>query len=682
MKRRISALFLVLLTALTLSSCGFFSFVVERLTKITISDDNASYLIGQIYANDNSLSITGTYSDDSTKELKLSDVNVSLTCEGTSYSVSKAFSTAGDYKLSVTKDNVKSNEITFTVFQEAQYVTSMTASGVHEMYVGNITNLSLQVEPSYFTVEINATSSNDEVAIVSKTNKTSFKVSALAEGEVDITFRALRAEEDYVTVSHHIAVAQKQTVDMEYTYHDLKQNNYYNTPGFPLSGTQQILVVPVWLTDSTSYVKTASKNNVLSDISKVYFGSKSETGWHSVSTFYNEESSGALDLQGKVSGWWECGLSSTTVSGYKNSNTLAIAAADWYFQSNPTDSRKNYDNNNDGYIDSIMLIYAAPDYQILTSLGDNMWAYCFWAQDPNQKSTTNPGVNTYFWASYDFMYGSNTALNRTGNSYCNGDTSHCTLDAHTYIHEMGHVLGLDDYYDYSKTNKLNPAGGFSMQDSNVGGHDAFSVTALGWSNVYIPNKSCELTISDFQQSRQVVILSPSWNAYNSPFDEYLLLELYTPTGLNKFDSDYQYSGVYPQGPNSVGIRLWHVDARLLRSGSFTTNCGLSNVRGAFNNTSTTSENGGRTCEAGAAYQNYNLLQLIRNNKTTTTQTTNSLSAADLFRQGSSFSQSSYSSQFPNGTMLNSNVELGWTFSVSYIAEDNGVYKATINFVKA
>ena len=673
---------LLFAATLTLTSCTFFSFVTGRLASLKISDENISYLLGQKYSSDNALTITATYEDETTKTLTLDEVTPTLTCEGQTYNYRNAFTVPGEYTLKVSKDGIESNEINFTVFEEVQYISSFTIDGENSMYVDGITILTVDVTPTYFTVALEATSSNNEIARVSKTGKTEFTVSALAEGEVDITISGKNSESTYYEKVHHLSITKKTTTDMAYTYADVKNNNYYNTPGFPLSGSPKILIVPVWFTDSNNYIKNSSKSNVISDIRKAYFGTKSETGWNSVSSYYEEESSGELTIDGTVSSWWECGLTSAMVSQYKNSNTLAIGAADWYFQNNPSDSRKNYDANNDGYIDSIMMIYASPDSQVITSYGENMWAYCFWVQDSNQRSDLNPGVNTYFWASYDFMYGNNTAYSRTGNTYYNGDTSHCTIDAHTFIHEMGHVLGLDDYYDYAPLeSRFNPAGGFSMQDNNVGSHDPFSLTALGWTSVIIPTGNCELTLSDFQTSRQVILLSASWNNLDSPFDEYMLLELYSATGLNKFDSDYQYRNVYPQGPNDVGVRLWHVDARLVKSYSFTVDAGQQGVRGAFNNTSLLDDDGGRTCEAGAAYQNFNLLQLIRNNSSSTTQEKADLRSSDLFKEGSSFAQSNFSQQFPNGNKLNKNVTLGWQFSVTKILNDEGVNKATISFVR-
>ena len=49
---------------------------------------------------------------------------------------------------------------------------------------------------------------------------------------------------------------------------------------------------------------------------------------------------------------------------------------------------------------------------------------------------------------------------------------------------------------------------------------------------------------------------------HSPFDEYLLIEFYTPTGLNEKDSLAKYAGVYPQMFQTNGIKIYHIDSRL------------------------------------------------------------------------------------------------------------------------
>ena len=279
------------------------------------------------------------------------------------------------------------------------------------------------------------------------------------------------------------------------------------------------------------------------------------------------------------------------------------------------------------------------------------------------------------------MYGSEVVASRTGKSntkYGGGDTSHCSIDTHTFIHEMGHMFGLEDYYDYSKNN-YSPAGGFSMQDANVGGHDPFSSFALGWGKAYIPTTSITIDLKSFVQSGEMIILSPSWNTGNSAFDEYLIIEYFTAEGLNALDTTYAYMKsarkTYPTGTKNSGIRVWHVDARLLytRTGEWSAN----------NVTTNPKETGGRVtlmmmntyydnteqslayCSPlGVNYANYNLLQLIRNDKTATYKPKNYVKDSDLFHMGDTFSMDAYKKQFVNSNKLNSNKSLGFTFTVN------------------
>ncbi len=468
---------------------------------------------------------------------------------------------------------------------------------------------------------------------------------------------------------------------MQYRYSDVAKNNYYPIDSFVTSGSPKVLLIPIWFTNSSTYISTSNREKVRSDIQKAYFGSKEDTGWHSVASYYEEESNGQLTIQGTVSNWYEVGKSSSSYepedTGGSATVELVKSATDWYFSNNPGESKYDYDYDDDGYLDAVVLIYAAPDYG---SLGDdsksNLWAYCFWVQEAKDAEKITP--NVFFWASYDFMYQNGTkASNRTGkSSYGAGDNRYCTLDAHTFIHEFGHVMGLDDYYDYSTSNKSYPAGCFSMQDYNVGGHDPFSVMAFGWADPYIPTSSCEITIGAFQKTHDLILLSPSFNSANSPFDEYLLLELYTPTGLNKFDTDHTYcnSDVYA-GPSNTGIRLWHVDSRLFSVKNDYLDKQVYNPTGlkvlqVISNTPERAE--------VEDYKDYKLLHLIRNDKSENAKGKDKIVNSDLFKNGSTFSMSSFSNAFVNGTKLNNNKTLGWSFSVSITGSgENATAKITL-----
>ena len=223
-----------------------------------------------------------------------------------------------------------------------------------------------------------------------------------------------------------------------------------------------------------------------------------------------------------------------------------------------------------------------------------------------------------------------------------------------------------------------------MQDHNVGGHDAFSVMAFGWADPYIPTNSCDITINDFQSSRDMILLTPDWNNYNSPFDEYLLLELFSPTGLNYIDCTYSYGG-YGRGPSVAGISLWHVNATVIAASvssmSLTTNANQNGLLQAFNNTSDAETRSCYGTYIDEDYQQFNLLQLIRAGGAGNGY----LSQNDLFRQGASFSmnQSKFTSQFVNGSTLDLNGNLGWSFSVTTITDNgNDTYSATIHLTRS
>ena len=473
------------------------------------------------------------------------------------------------------------------------------------------------------------------------------------------------------------------------SYADYIDNNAYPLSMTPSIGTAQLLVIPVWFTDSNNFISEAKKESVRQDIEKSYFGSDEDVGWKSVKTYYEQESMGSLTINGKVSEWYECGSSYTSYAvdpatdnnGAPKTSALVESAVDWYFNSNTGDFRRNYDRNGDGYLDGVMLIYAAPDSQTLDRDDyANLWAYCFWIQDTKKQKPASPGVNAFFWASYDFIYGSEIASSRTGKKYGAGDTKHCNLDSHTYIHEMGHMFGLEDYYDYSD-HKYQPAGGFSMQDHNVGGHDPFSSYALGWGKAYVPTDTITIDLKAFADTGEMILLKANGVARNTPFDEYLLLEYYTPTGLNEFDTTYKYMSTYgkdyPIATKDSGIRLWHVDARLVAgtvSGNklvwnpskITTDVNTPRITLAMSNTYMNSSYVSVLAEYDSKYADYNILQLIRNNTTATYKPREKdfFVTGALFKAGDTFTMERYKTQFVNEGKMNTNTDLGFSFTVN------------------
>lgn len=527
-------------------------------------------------------------------------------------------------------------------------------------------------------LEIEAKYSNGETKLVSyNENKDDFTFSISLDKLLETSDHTIELIYKEKTASFDIDVTEVSKIEktkLSYTYDDYTKNNAYNIDNCPLQGSPKLLIIPVWFNDSNNFIIESKKEEVRNDIEKAYIGTSEETNWNSVKSYYETESQNKIKLSATVTEWYEIDNSYTEYAPESKVDltmSLVKKASDNYFSNHSTDKRKNYDSNGDGYLDGVMLIYAAPDYD---SLGNdsykNLWAYCYWTGAISSK--TNPSANAFFWASYDFLYGSN-AKEKTGSSYGRGFTQNgITIDTHCFIHEMGHVFGLEDYYDYSSFGYC-PAGGFSMQDMNVGGHDPYSVMAYGWADPYIPNDSMTISIGDFQSTHDVILLA-NHSISDSPFDEYLLLEYYTPTGLNEHDSKYTYRYVYPHGPSKGGIRLWHVDARLYsyNQGQMTTNPTDGGVYHALSN----SYDSNHGSILGEEYYNYNILQLIRNDTYATYTPRDSLVETDLFKAGNTFDMQTYSSQFVNGSKMNDNNPLGWSFKVEYTNESKAIITLT------
>ena len=550
------------------------------------------------------------------------------------------------------------------------YATTQTAIGLYKSSdsapVATLSSLSITTPPTktnYLVGEnlnlsgmiVTATYSDNSTGIISSQNYTANPTNGSilsTTGSVVITVSytyigITKNATTTVTVSESSANYTVKT--MNYDYQDYMNNNYYsNVDSMPSTGNVNLLVIPVQLQNYSMTEATRSR------IQKAYFGTEEETGWHSVASFYSEESHGRLNITGVVSPIYSTSYGASITQA--QTTTLVSTATNWYKTNYSTQNGTEFDSDSDGFIDGVVLIYSAPNY---TSNNDNLWAYCYWTN--NTKNTTSPTAKTFFWASYDFM----------------DESANASIDAHTYIHEAGHLMGLDDYYNYDNNSNYGAAGAFNMQDYNVGEHDPYSRVSLGWIDPIVPTGSTSLTI----EPGEAIILSPNDLSSNSPFDEYLILDVYSPTGLNLFDSTYKYGGsssMYPKGPNVTGIRVWHVDARLMQNYYSGTPTLTSTITAGNDYTHAMSNSTGEDYGSiYSGYRNYKLLHLLQNGGTNTYVGGGQFSAEDVWTAGESFSMSSYASFFVNSGKLNSNLSLPYSFSVTAI---NGT-SVTLSIVK-
>lgn len=454
------------------------------------------------------------------------------------------------------------------------------------------------------------------------------------------------------------SAAESSSVDLgydtpssiRYTYHDLKQSSFTTT--LNSVGQQKLLVVPVEFTDfKADDIDQAQGSKLKKTIDTAFFGASSETAWESVASYYHKSSYGKLTLTGEVTDWLSLDISATDLRNktyYADPSYYVIEA---FYSTVDADLLKAYDQDHDGDIDALCFIYAVPSGKY----GDVFWAYAYWY--PALADIDKPTPAAYMWASYDFMY----------EGY--GETA---IDAHTYIHEVGHLLGLDDYYNYDSTSKLTPAGHLDMMDRGVLDHNAFSKMALGWTLPKVVNNrqgDTKITLKPFESSGDFILIKDQWNG--TPFDEYLLVEFYTPTGLNEKDASPEgYAGAsYIRGFSVPGIKIYHIDARLVqgyRNPDYSW-AQFDYIQDVDSNTLSFAEIGQANTPSHSTDPKHYLVHLLEATNVFSFKTGARARNETLFQEGSSFTADS--TFFKNGHLFNDYSPVGYDIVIDTITND-------------
>lgn len=321
-------------------------------------------------------------------------------------------------------------------------------------------------------------------------------------------------------------------------------------------GDLNALVIPVNFTDSDTTKNEEQKEY----IKTAFFGDESCNYYESLASYYHKSSYGQLKISGFVTDFFNFNMSAEQLKNEYSSSVgisrrVAITALDWFYNQYPDLDKTQFDKDEDGYIDALYIIYNFP-YSADSSDGNGaFWAYVdhsYRGEKADSEISNNHeiAISSYAWLSLNFL----------------GDN--VKPDARTIIHESGHTFGLDDYYNTTSTGKYQPTGFADMMDANLGDHTAFSKMLLNWVTPIVVEDECEITLDSFTENGNVILIPTSngWN--NTPYDEYLLLEFYTPTSLNKKDAGVDYY-FYLDGEekrfsffSKPGLKVYHVDARL------------------------------------------------------------------------------------------------------------------------
>ena len=318
------------------------------------------------------------------------------------------------------------------------------------------------------------------------------------------------------------------------------------------TGNKKVLVIPiVWQDDK----KPANKKNLellkkrlgkaamLGEKIKDYSDDNEKNGF-SVSSYFETASYGKLKLESYITDWYTAPYNFDEMESRQISRQFIDEVLDWLYKKYPKVDFSVFDPDGNGYFDHIMFI----NYGDMSSRG-------YYSRIGFGGATDYRSTSGREFAGTSQKPGINRVLNT--------NASHFSKDnANVLIHEFSHGLGLIDYYDVTGSG-INAVGGYDMQSDNVGDWNAYSKYAVGWIEPKVvtglkKGESKEIEIGAFSDTGDAIVIPIAGDKLKPPFSEYMMVDLYTSTGLNKYDSvNYGIN-------NFEGVRIYHVDAKMER----------------------------------------------------------------------------------------------------------------------
>ena len=329
---------------------------------------------------------------------------------------------------------------------------------------------------------------------------------------------------------------------------DVTDLGYY-IDGCPTTGSPAVLVIPVEFSDVTAASKGYTTEAIMNAFMK-----NGECDYYSVYDYYYISSYGQLKLDITVLDYW---FRPQYSSSYYANATLNYYGEEFWggdqlimdealaYLATIMDLSK-FDSDNNGTIDAVVFINTL-------EIGDTNfeWAYRYWNlytdSDGYYYEYDGVSANDYLWASYQFLYEADDGLSFD-------DTS--AMNPYTFIHEFGHILGAEDYYDTA--NIYDPMDRYDVMASMRGDHNAFTKFNYGWlttSRLVVTDTSVTLTLEDFSKNGDTIIIANSWDEKLGAYQEYYIVVYYTSSGLN----DEAIGGGYF---SREGIVVYHINAVL------------------------------------------------------------------------------------------------------------------------
>ncbi|MBQ2733829.1 MAG: hypothetical protein IJF74_06695 [Clostridia bacterium] len=442
-----------------------------------------------------------------------------------------------------------------------------------------------------------------------------------------------------ITVGEHTLSAPLSVlprVNYAKTQHELVPNAYPDA-----KGELNILVVPIVWQDTAAAVtaevlaelynalgRVIEKNGKVND-----FSDGITANGHSLSEYYSTASYGQLRLTSFVTDRCHMPYNSTD-NTFALSYDRAKEIIEKVYEMYPDTDFSSFDKDGNGYFDSVYFI----NVNGIGTLTRNFYT-------PKEAGTDKKlGINCYANISLDSLD---------------------SIGSKVLIHEFGHNLGLIDYYDVRQSG-IDAVGSFDMQSQNAGDWNPYSKYSVGWITPKTVSdlkkgESVDIRIGAFANTGDAIVIPGAESSYNgTPFDEYIMIDLFTDRVLNQKDAEkYGLNG-------AVGVRIYHVNSAmegrsLALDGSIIADGKTENSYpiGTVHRTNAYSENGTYHLE---------LIQAGGNNTFTDLSDLRTfLQREDLFTAGDTFDAADYTEFFNDGK-LDDGTELGYIIEIVSVTE--------------
>lgn len=274
------------------------------------------------------------------------------------------------------------------------------------------------------------------------------------------------------------------------------------------------------------------------DLESIAFGPENTSDPHypfeSAAAFFERSSKGTLHLDGKAFRYTakHNNAAYDDVVGRQTLLREALMAFD------EAEDFSQYDGDNDGFIDTVLL-------SVPKAAGDDNWWPC-----------AGPLGDENF-----FVDGKKVGHIITGNAQVESPTNYIVFNE-TILHEMGHCMGLPDYYLYhgEDTTGLHGAAGGELMDDGYADFGCVSKLQYGWYRekqieVFDSSKTTETyTLHNAQTDAGNVLVIPCGELDGQYHSEYMLVEYMTEDRNNSHPGWWMLTG--------SGIRVYHVDATI------------------------------------------------------------------------------------------------------------------------